>query len=80
MRRLWRDYSLSVILVSAFGVSIVLQAIFSYLASETRFEFLAEVFANWQSEFLQLATFVYLTVHLRHKGSPQSKGDSDGSA
>jgi hypothetical protein len=31
---------------------------------------------NWQSEFLQLFTFVVLTSFLIHKGSPESK-DSD---
>jgi hypothetical protein len=29
---------------------------------------------NWESEFLQMAAFVWLTVHLRQKGSPESKG------
>lgn len=31
---------------------------------------------NWQSEFLQLLTFVILTAYLIHKGSHESK-DSD---
>jgi hypothetical protein len=30
-------------------------------------------FENWQSEFLQLLTFVVLTVNLRHRGSHESK-------
>jgi hypothetical protein len=33
-------------------------------------------FENWQSEFLQLFTFVVLTTYLIHKGSHESK-DSD---
>ena len=33
-------------------------------------------FENWQSEFLQLLTFVVLTAFLIHKGSAESK-DSD---
>src|SRR3712207_4419059 len=33
-------------------------------------------FENWQSEFLQLLTFVVLTTFLIHKGSHESK-DSD---
>ena len=33
-------------------------------------------FENWQSEFLQLLTFVILTAHLIHRGSHESK-DSD---
>jgi hypothetical protein len=35
---------------------------------------------NWESEFLQMAAFVILTVFLRQKGSPESKpleGDPD---
>ena len=33
-------------------------------------------FENWQSEFLQLLTFVGLSAVLHHKGSPEAK-DSD---
>ena len=29
---------------------------------------------NWESEFLQMAAFVWLTVFLRQKGSPESHG------
>jgi hypothetical protein len=32
---------------------------------------------NWQSEFLQLFTFVTLTTYLIHKGSPESKDGND---
>lgn len=39
-------------------------------------EFWASTFENWQSEFLQLLTFVVLTSFLYHKGSHESK-DSD---
>ena len=35
-------------------------------------------FENWQSEFLQLLTFVALTSFLIHRGSPESKdGDEE---
>jgi hypothetical protein len=35
-------------------------------------------FENWQSEFLQLLTFVFLTSFLIHKGSHESKdGDEE---
>jgi hypothetical protein len=37
-------------------------------------EFLAVVFENWESEFLQMAAYVLLTVFLRQRGSHQSKG------
>jgi hypothetical protein len=38
--------------------------------------FLESTFENWQSEFLQLLTFVVLTAYLIYRGSPESK-DSD---
>jgi hypothetical protein len=35
--------------------------------------FLSSLFENWESEFLQMALFVLLTVKLRQKGSSESK-------
>lgn len=32
-----------------------------------------ETFQNWQSEFLSVASIVFLTIYLRQKGSPESK-------
>jgi hypothetical protein len=32
-----------------------------------------ESFQNWQSEFLSIAAMVWLSVYLRHRGSPESK-------
>jgi hypothetical protein len=40
------------------------------------FEWLSATMENWQSEFLQLLTFVVLTAPFIHKGSHESK-DSD---
>jgi hypothetical protein len=37
----------------------------------------AATFENWQSEFLQLLTFVVLTAYLIHKGSHESKDTDD---
>jgi hypothetical protein len=34
---------------------------------------LEAVFENWESEFLQMALYVVLTIHLRQKGSAESK-------
>ena len=42
----------------------------SYLLSAHFFEATTE---NWESEFLQMGVFVYLTVFLRQKGSAESK-------
>jgi hypothetical protein len=36
-------------------------------------DFVESVFENWESEFLQMGSFVILTVYLRQKGSPESK-------
>lgn len=35
--------------------------------------FIEAVFENWESEFLQMGTYVVLTIFLRQKGSPESK-------
>lgn len=35
--------------------------------------FIQATFENWESEFLQMALFVLLTIHLRQKGSSESK-------
>ncbi len=40
-------------------------------------EWAAATFENWQSEFLQLLTFVVLTSFLIHKGSHESKDTDD---
>ncbi len=32
-----------------------------------------ESFQNWQSEFLAIAAMVLLSIHLRQRGSPESK-------
>jgi hypothetical protein len=36
-------------------------------------EFIETVFENWESEFLQMAAYVILTIFLRQKGSAESK-------
>lgn len=35
--------------------------------------FVSSVFENWESEFLQMATYVVLTAYLFQRGSPESK-------
>jgi hypothetical protein len=39
--------------------------------ASSRFWF--ESFQNWQSEFLAIGCMVLFSIHLRQKGSPQSK-------
>lgn len=45
----------------------------SYLATG---HFISAVFENWESEFLQMAAYVLLTIFLRQGGSPESKSVS----
>jgi len=40
-------------------------------------QFLSATFENWQSEFLQLLTFVVLTVHLIQRNSAESPDGDD---
>ncbi len=42
--------------------------------------FLEATFENWESEFLQMAAFVLLTVKLYQKGSPESNDPDDPDA
>jgi hypothetical protein len=90
MRRFLRNYGLSVTLTLLFLSSWALHALYEYrrYADEQRSQnqpvemtgymdhFWAATFENWQSEFLQLLTFVILTAMLYHKGSHESK-DTD---
>jgi hypothetical protein len=92
MEKLWKDYGLSITLAILFLVSWAGQGVFQWmefaktqeehgqpvLVKDFQPEFLARTFENWQSEFLQLFTFVTLTTVLIHKGSPESKdGDEE---
>ena len=44
-----------------------------FLTYLTSGHFISATFENWESEFLQMATYVLLTVFLFQKGSPESK-------
>jgi hypothetical protein len=54
--------------------SIPSQTIPQYITSG---HFLQATFENWESEFLQMALFVVLTIFLRQKGSSESKDDDE---
>ena len=49
---------------------VATQALGQYLASD---QFWATVFENWESEFLQMGTFVVLTAYLVQRGSSASR-------
>ncbi len=48
-----------------------------FMWSEFWPEFLSATFENWQSEFLQLASFVILSAYLIYRGSSESKDSDD---
>jgi hypothetical protein len=88
---IWRDYSLSIVLFLLFVTSWVGQSYFQwqeFVSHQEEHEQTPEVASflnefgtstleNWQSEFLQLLTFVVLTSFLIHKGSHESKDSDD---
>jgi hypothetical protein len=93
VRRVWKNYNLTVVLCALFLASWVLQTWMGWrhFASEQTahgeaphwfgtggyiWSWGEATFENWQSEFLQLMTFVVLTAFLIHRGSHESK-DTD---
>lgn len=90
MGKLFKNYGLTIVLFLLFLSSWIGQAIFQWQEfvstqqthtqpieiSEYINEFMSATLENWQSEFLQLLTFVVLTSFLIHRGSHESK-DSD---
>jgi hypothetical protein len=61
----WEDNNLKLLLKNKETLS------FAEFFTEPLFWF--ETFQNWQSEFLSVAAIVWLSVYLRHRGSPESK-------
>lgn len=93
MRRIWKNYNLSIVLAILFLSAWALQtwtgwrefaadqeshqqAALWFGSSGYIWSWAEATFENWQSEFLQLLTFVILTSFLIHRGSHESK-DSD---
>ena len=91
MRRLWRNYSLSITLAVLFLLSWLGQLVTQWFnwANEQQehgqalevgqflWQFWTSTLENWQSEFLQLLTFVVLTSFLIHRESPESRDSDD---
>lgn len=91
LRKLWKHYNLSIVLGILFLVSWAGQAYFQWheFADEQQSHgqavqvgqfmhtFLSATLENWQSEFLQLFTFVILTSFLVHRGSHESKDEDE---
>lgn len=86
-RSLWREFGLSIVLVVLFFTSWVGQGVAQWqrYTDEQRAhhetveigdfvsDFGASTLENWQSEFLQLFSFVTLAALFVHKGSSESK-------
>ena len=54
------------------------EAKISYWQYLTTGHFVEATAENWESEFLQMAAFVWLSVHLLQKGSPEAKSSHKG--
>jgi hypothetical protein len=61
----WQNHNVEQVAKKLLPISVV-----EYLGQP---EFWFETFQNWQSEFLSVASIVFLTIYLRQKGSPESK-------
>jgi hypothetical protein len=86
-RSVWREFGLSIVLLVLFLASWLGQAVSQWQvytdeqaahgestsAGDFTSEFLASTLENWQSEFLQLFSFVVLAALYIHKGSGESK-------
>jgi hypothetical protein len=89
-RSFFHRYALSLVLGTAFLLAWIGQGITEWFVvaqeaeqhggdptfSDYIWSFGQSTFENWQSEFLQLLAFVFLTALIIHEGSPESK-DSD---
>jgi hypothetical protein len=91
-RRSWvREYALGLVLGGLFLASWLAQFVFqaqeavnesnthgeAFSWSEFWPKFLSSTFENWQSEFLQLLSFVVLTTYFIYKGSHESRDGQD---
>jgi len=91
LRKTWANFGLSIAFASLFLISWAAQAVAEWgvYAQEQRahgdptvigdylVQFAQSTFENWQSEFLQLFSFVVLSALLIHRGSAESKDSDD---
>ena len=72
------DKGLAIVLGALFLASWAAQLIFQvFVENESWAAFWASTMENWQSEFLQLFTFMVLTSILIFRGSPESRDSDD---
>ena len=91
MKRLWRNYSLSITLGVLFFLAWMGQLVTQWftwaneqvehqqplVVGDFLWQFWTSTLENWQSEFLQLLTFVVLTTFLIHRNSHESRDSED---
>jgi succinate dehydrogenase hydrophobic anchor subunit len=91
LRRIWPNFALGIVLMVLFFLSWGGQAFAQWreyvqdqqdhkqpaVASEFLMEFGESTLENWQSEFLQLFSFVVLAAVFIHRGSGESKDSDD---
>ena len=91
VRKIWRNFGLSITFAILFLVSWISQGFAEWASfaheqaahgqaatfSDFWIEFGQSTLENWQSEFLQLFSFVVVAAVLIHRGSAESKDGSD---
>jgi succinate dehydrogenase hydrophobic anchor subunit len=91
VRKIWSNFGLSISLATLFLITWVAQAVVQWpvFAQEQQehgeearlsdyfLHFSQSTLENWQSEFLQLFSFVVLAALLIHRGSGESKDSDD---
>src|ERR687898_967554 len=91
VRKIWANFGLSLILMTLFFVSWATQAFAQWknfaneqrdlgervVVSEYLVDFAEATLENWQSEFLQLFSFVVLAAAFIHRGSAESRDSED---
>ncbi len=91
VRKIWKNFGLSLAFCGLFLLSWAAQGVAEWgtysqeqrahgepvLVSDYIVEFGQSTLENWQSEFLQLFSFVVLSAVLIHRGSAESKDSED---
>jgi hypothetical protein len=91
LRRIWANFALGISFAVLFLISWAVQAVAQWetyrteqlqhgepvVVSEYIVDFGQSTLENWQSEFLQLFSFVVLSAVLIHRGSAESKDGQD---
>jgi hypothetical protein len=91
VRKVWPNFGLSIVLLALFAVSWVTHGVAQWeqfkneqrahgepvQVDEFLVDFAEATLENWQSEFLQLFSFVVLAAVFIHRGSGESKDSDD---